>query len=114
MTNATPTAGQVKVHAVRIIGTRLVVYSAYEYGDGTTRTHSTVQNFNGRYWGRIGCASLPAELDALPARSDERWAAVRTWQASEYERAYAAIVATFPAAADGRRSMGDITVEVPA
>jgi len=56
----------------------------------------------------VGSRPLPPELDALPAYSDERYRAVSAWHAAQYDEAYAAIVAEYPEAADGERSMGEI------
>ena len=107
------TEGQIIVHAVRIIGTPTIVFSAYRYrhnyGD-----HSTIQSFNGRFYGRVGTQRIPAEIEAMAPGSDERIAAVRAWHEAEYAIAYDAIVAQFPSAGEGRRSMGEISVQVPA
>lgn len=93
-----------------IIGTNLVVYSAWERADG----HSTITHDSeiGLLLGRVGSGSspLPTEVNALPALSPERCAAVSRFHAAENERAYAAILRDYPEAAGGQRAMGEIEV----
>lgn len=105
--------GGVWVHRFNLIGTRAVVHQVYEPtgAPGRSYTHGSITTGpDGTWLGRIGTGDLPADLDALPARSDERYDAVKAWQAAEYDRAYAAILAAYPEAAEGRRDMGDIEV----
>lgn len=75
--------------------------------------HSTIRHIEGRPFGRIGTERLPAELDALPPRSEERYAAVKAWHAARYERAYAMIESAYPAAIGGHRSMGEVRIAAP-
>lgn len=92
----------------------MTVYSAYEIDHSN---HSTITYFDGVCYGRVGTIDLPAELDALPARSETRSTAVRAFHASEYDRAYNAILAAFPALAnnpDVVRTMGEIEIRTPA
>jgi hypothetical protein len=97
-----------KIQQTRIIGTNVVVYSAWEPMAG----HSTMTTIDGAWWGRIGCRPLPAELDALPARSDERFLAVTEWHEAQYQEAYSAILAQAPEARGGYLKMGEITITV--
>jgi hypothetical protein len=43
--------------------------------------HQVVTHRDGRWWGKLTSKRLPAHLDALPARTTERWVAVREWHA---------------------------------
>lgn len=112
----TQTASPVIVHAVRIIGTDFVEYSAYSLGDVTDahgyRDFSTIQSFNGRYYGRIGTRRISAEIEAMAGGSPERVAAAHAHSAAEYAQAYAAIEAAFPETVNGRHVMGTISVTV--
>lgn len=75
-----------------------------------TGPHGTVRTIDGKVYGRIG--TLRSE-STLPAMSVEREREVRAHYEAEYERAYAAIVAEYPEAADGRRDMGEIEIDRP-
>ncbi len=101
------------VTATRIIGTSCVVYTAWEphTGDMLGGNHSTQQTIDGVRMGRIGTRRLPAHLDDLPAGSDERLQAVREWQRTEEQRAYACILTKHPEVATGTRDMGEICVQ---
>lgn len=88
----------------RIIGTDTVVWSAWEPYDG----HSALTWIDGEKVGRIGTRRLPADLDALPAYSDERIRAVRAWHEAQYQDAYAAIIATVPWLTGYKTDMGEI------
>jgi hypothetical protein len=103
------------VERYNIIGTRRWVYDAWEPSERNGEmpfSHSTIRTVDGRWMGRIGTRRLPAELEALPAYSSERARAVGAFHEAQYEEAYAAIIAAFPAAEHGCRSMGEIaTVE---
>ena len=101
------------VRRTRIIGTRLDIYSAWEPstpfgGHSTITSEETPEGV--KWFGRVGTERLPKELDALPARSEARFTAVREWQRNRYRRAYELIVAAFPEAAAGREAMGEIEV----
>jgi hypothetical protein len=102
----------IRVVGTDIIGTGIRVYSAWEPSKIGSGGHSTITwCADSKGWfGRIGTGPLPRDLDALPARSAERSAAVRAWHAAEYDRAYAAILARHPEAGSGRRDMGQIEV----
>jgi hypothetical protein len=112
--NAKPTTTTITRH--EIIGTNTVVFEAWE--PYRNNSHSTITRLKGEAHGRIGTRRLPTELDALPAYSDERLAAVTGWQQDQYDEAYAAILDAFPfieAEADSgeftvHRSMGSIDV----
>lgn len=58
----------------------------------------------------LGSERLPAEIDALPALSDERSLVVRGYRAVCCGRAYAKIAEAFPEAAVGRREYGRLSV----
>lgn len=96
-----------------IIGTTCVIFSVWEKGQ-ITGTHSTITTINGEWYGRVGTERLPADLDALPAYSNERAAAVRAWQLRRYERAYDIIAHSEYGheAMNGRYSMGQVEIYV--
>ena len=76
--------------------------------------HSTITHIEGRCYGQVGTERLPRWIDALPAMTEERSAAVRSWHALNYGRAYEAIEAAVPQAAEPRlRDMGEITIDTP-
>lgn len=106
-----------KVKRYQIATTALVIYAAYEPtgprlgGDGRVLTpwsHHSVTRIDDVYFGHVGTADLPDELNALPGLSRERSDAVGAWYKSEWARAHALILQAFPEAASGRRSDGDI------
>ena len=102
-----------KVIRSEIIGTRMVVLSAWEPSvrlGSITHGHATITTLDGACYGRIGTRRLPAELEALPAMSAVRSAAVGAWQQAQYGEAVAAILAQYPGAIDGVTSMGEITI----
>jgi hypothetical protein len=106
-------ATDIRVTATDIIGTGIRVFSAWEPSKIGTGGHGTIRSFDGAapgWFGRVGTGPLPSDLDALPAYSDERIAAVSSWLLSEYDRAYAAIMEQHPEAGSGRRSMGQVEV----
>jgi hypothetical protein len=98
-------AGGVIAEKFNIIGTAVEVAKVWEPREG----HSTITSFDGAWYGQIGTERLPAELETLPC-GDERYAAVKNWQAAKYARAYALILQAFPEMEGGRYDMGDITV----
>jgi hypothetical protein len=103
-----------RVHATHIIGTDIVDYTAWTTGDPMDahgyRHYSEWQSFDGRFYGRIGSRRIPATIEAMVGGSPERVEAAHAHSAAQYEEAYAMIVAAFPHTANGRRSMGRITV----
>lgn len=99
------------VEKTRIIGTKCDVYSAWEVDHGD---HSTIQHIDGVRYGRVGTRRLPAELEALPARTQERSDAVRAFHAKQYQEAYLAIYEKHPEvyslAKLENHDMGEITI----
>lgn len=66
-------------------------YSAWRPMSGcafTNHSFSTITHIDGRLHGRVGTDRLPANLDALPAMTDERSKAVRQWHTRLYELTY--------------------------
>lgn len=106
--------GDVIVQKVRIISTNCHVYSVYEPEVRTEKhpygIHQTVTSFGGKPYGQIGSRRIPAEIDEIPGKTDERSQAVRAWYAAQQEEAYAIIISAFPEAATGKRGYGDIEV----
>ncbi len=73
--------------------------------------HSSIFSIDDQWFGKIGSRELPEDLEALPARSEKRSKAVKTWQMAQYKEAYDAIIAEHPEAVEGSRLMGDITIK---
>jgi len=96
----------IKVTVTRIIGTKVTVYTAWEPYAG----HSTFTHIDGVRYGQVGTAPLPAQLNKLPAMSEERYVQVKAWINAQYQRAYAIIKVAHPEAVDGRPDMGQLEV----
>lgn len=96
----------IKVQRTEIIGGG-VTYSAWA-PSSLTGNHGTISTIDGAWYGRLGTERLPADLEALPAMTEQRSTAVRAWQNTRYEAAYEAILEAFPGAFGGRRTMGSI------
>jgi hypothetical protein len=103
-----------------IIGTNLFVHEVYEpspsNGAHFASHHSLMSGSTYGQpgtLGKVGTRDLPADIDALPARSDERYHAVRAFHQAQYDEAYALILRAFPDAATGRRDMGDVMTHEP-
>jgi hypothetical protein len=104
------TANSIVIQKTRIIGTKIVAYSAWTPSSYTGR-HQTVTSIDGVCHGKVGTERIPAEIDALPVYTQERADAVLAWYAAQREIAYAAILAAHPEAAAGQRDgMGQIEV----
>lgn len=80
-----------------ILGTREIVYAAYEPSDIRGK-HSTIETFDGfpGWYGRIGTRALTPELDALPALTAERWNEVKNYFADQAVEAQDLILKAFP------------------
>jgi hypothetical protein len=93
-----PRAG-IFVTGNRVLGTRWVVFSAWEAlsPDVGFWSHSVQHTFDGMRMGQVGRRRLPDDLAVMSPFSEERIAAVKSWHAAEYARAYEAIYAQFPA-----------------
>ena len=104
----------VLVRRSRLLGTNTLMFHAWAPIDGIMASpYSTITHMDERWWGRLGTErELSAELEALPARSQERWERVHAWHEQNYQRAYELIERAFPEAAAGRYSMGDITLDL--
>ena len=81
---------------------------AQELPSTTDFVVNMIMHEQGIRMGRIGTRRLPAHLDALEARSDERLERVGNWHDSQYREAYVLIVEAFPEA-EGTKSMGEIS-----
>ena len=102
------------VRSARMLGGR-TVFSAWIRQASPANGCGTIMSDGAGWLGRVTTESLPAEIDAIPARvggewNEERFAAIDAWRAERRAAAYAAIVAAFPEAADGFRDMGEITI----
>lgn len=97
-------------HRIKEVPFDYVTFVAYE-PSSFMGPHSSIFSIEGQWFGKIGSRELPEELDALPARSEKRSKAVKTWQEAQYQEAYDAILAENPEAAEGSRLMGEITIK---
>lgn len=104
-----PTA-ECRVSATRVITSSNTVYSAWVPSQ-LMGAHSSLMRFDDdpRWWGRIGTERLPVDIETL--RGEARITRVREWQEDRYTIAYQTILAAHPEARDGKRSMGEITLE---
>ncbi len=110
-------ADAVTVRPVRLIGTTCDVYTAWlPMPDCTLFDHpyGTISFFGASVLhGALGTERLPADLDALPSRTEERYQAVTAWHKRMCAAAYAVIVTKYPGitayACD--RAYGHISVE---
>lgn len=103
------TATEIVVKETKILMSPFVVFSAWEPYDG----HGTSMTIDGKNYGRVGTSRIPAVIDALPARSNERSDAYRLWKNEEYKRAYDAIIESRPGILDNvnvRMDMGEIEI----
>jgi hypothetical protein len=98
------------VQCFQIIGTEIYVIQALE----PRTNHTTIEDVDGHWFGHVGTRALPAELDALPALSEERSKKVGGWHQAQYAEALAMIEATFPGAvaASFMQFMGSIQIEL--
>lgn len=112
MNNATITLPNgIIVERYRIIGTNHFEYRALRPSPGYQGYHSFL-TVDGVTCGYVGSENLPADLEALPAYSQERRQAVEAWQAARYAEAHEAILEAFPEAAQGTKSMNGISLTV--
>lgn len=110
-------ANGLTVEKFNVIGTDLWIFQAWEpsgrAANGRPWRHSSLTTIDAcceQTMGKVGTRDLTPELEALPAYSEERFAAVTAWHEAQYQEAYTAILAAFPEAALGRRSDGSVTV----
>jgi hypothetical protein len=96
--------GQFAVTKTRLLGTNEYVYTAYEPYNG----HHTLTHIDGVRMGRVASREIPREMDRLPAYSEARSVAVRSFYAVNKHVAYAAIIQAFPDVWDGHPDDGDI------
>ena len=90
--------------------TSFSVWEPTSVGGSGGHSHSTITTIDGKWYGRLGTQALPAELDALPALTNERIDAVQAHYDRLYLEAYTLIETAFPSAAAGRQSMGEIDI----
>lgn len=88
---------QIRIDRTQIIGTGFIFYTAWEQ---TKNDHSSItsEEVEGKvvWWGEIKTRRLPAELDALPAMTEERLKAVQAWRETKYQESYRLILLAFP------------------
>lgn len=114
---------EITVNRFNTLTTRRYVYQVWEPTGSLSKRwnnavlHSTLTHSGGKHGnavlGSVASRALPPETEALPYGSKERIAAVDSWHAALYEEAYAAILETYPEAADGLRESGQIVLEQP-
>jgi hypothetical protein len=80
-----------------IIGTTATVYRAYR-PSSVAGAHSSITTIGGAWYGDVATERPPADVDSLPPRSTERFAAVSNWYAAKHEEAYRLIFAAYPEA----------------
>ena len=97
------------VERYQIIGTRMMIYAAWELTEGIHGKHSTIQHINGLWYGKIGTRRIDCKL---PAFTKERSDYVMSEYDKQYNEAYKLITDNFPEASilSGHDSMGDIEV----
>lgn len=100
-----------------IVRTRLysgaMNYAAYEpsVGGYASTSHSVLFRIGERVYGAVSSRRITAELDKLPAGSDERYNAVHAFHEKNKRVAEGAIMLACPEAKSGVcTGMGDITV----
>lgn len=96
------------VARIPIIGTKTIVFNAYEPTNMSRHEHSTITTINGKWYGTIGSRTLPKDLDALKPMSDERSRKVGVFHEKNYQEAYKQIIKAFPEAKGGHPSMGEL------
>lgn len=69
------------IERIKIIGTNLYTYTAWECDDEQHFAHSTIKHIGAVCYGQVSSRRLPAYIEAIPLASDARLAAVRSWQA---------------------------------
>ena len=84
-----------RIHPRNSDGTWTVMYSVWEPTDGPAGRHRTITTIDGKWYGRVGTAELPAELDGIQV-GGQRLAGIRAWYAAQYEEAYETIRAVYP------------------
>lgn len=117
--------GNVQVHRFRMAGLSGTGVEEYQYAayvpvsgcfnaPYSTITSDSVEQSDGTFtcqWlGQIGTERLTPALEALPARSPERFEAVMAYFDRNHEQAYRYIVEAFPEAGGGNRSTGRIAL----
>jgi len=85
----------------------LYIFKAWEPSSYTGR-HFAVTSIDGKCYGMIGTDPDHSAFDHIAAGSLERIDAVNAEYARRREVAYAEIIAAFPEAATGRRTMNEI------
>jgi hypothetical protein len=99
--------GSVIVHKFSVAGTRsLVCFAAYE-ASSYFGPHSSLMTLDGQTCGSLQSRRLPKEIDAIPV-GPARFKACDAFRAANEQAAYAAIIAAFPEAAEGKRRGGEI------
>ena len=109
--------GEIVVQRSRMGGysgtdTEVYVYSAFVPTPSIMGgPFSTVTTIGEKWYGQLGTErQLPAALEALPARSEERYTAVSEWHKLKHDQAYLVIEQAFPETLGGSHEMGRIYV----
>lgn len=104
-----------------IIGTTTTVYRAYR-PSSVAGKHSSITFMGGErgpapvsgWYGDVATEAPPAEIEKMPPRTTERYAAVHNWYAGRQKEAYRLILAAYPGLQPGahgwRQSGGSIEV----
>ena len=103
----------IQIRRTPILGTKIVVFGAYESIDCPTKApHGTFINLAGQWYGRIGTDPDRTLFYHHDGGSPERIAAVKVAYEARAEAAYALILEVHPEAARGRRACGEISLTV--
>lgn len=106
----------IKIQKTRIIGTRVIRFSAWERSPVQRLLelpYSTITTFDGEWFGQIGTERLPPEIDRLPSRSDARMEAYDGWRSELERHAHELIIAEYPEAVHGRIDGNEIEIILP-
>lgn len=94
-----------KVYAswhTKLIGCRVSFISLWEISPEMTHSSimHTVKDGKVTTWGEVKTGALPKEIDALPAMTDERIAAVRKWRKEKHAFCYDLLRKMYPELSD--------------
>ena len=96
-----------------IIGTNTCKYEVWEPMNESfpNYSHSSMIHIDGDLYGELSTRVLPAEIAAMPKRSEERYNAAKAYQTGQYEQSYKLILEAYPhlSTLEHFPSLGDIT-----
>lgn len=97
---------EIVIRKNEILGANTIAYTAWE----PVTTHKIISHIiqGAGPYGLIGTESIPDDIAALPAFSDERLTAVRQWQYDRDNRAFDLIRQVFPEAEAATTGVHDL------